>query len=174
MSKGWFILRVASGEEVGLVHRFNLPAYIPHRRYDRYNRKLRRNNTFYKPAFPGYIFVPDNIDATYLAQNVKGVYGYLREGNGERSRLTEKTFALLREIESELMLPRSPVPEVANSEREMFLSLCLGARVKIDDGPFAGKQAIVGRVKETSVLVRLIGAKHPVEVPKKDVHTVAV
>lgn len=174
MDSPWFILQVASGKEVALVQRFRIPAHIPHRRFDRFNRRLRRNTTWYKPAFPGYVFVPTSVDVTMLAKNVKDVYGYLREADGSRSELSPRGFKVLREIEAHLMSPPLPMPDVENAEKDMFLSLCLGATVKMTSGTLAGKLATVGRVKEETVLVRLMGAKHPIEVPKKGLEVVAV
>jgi len=128
--------------------------YLPRLREQRIRQGRRVEVT--PPLFPGYAFVVIELQ-WHAAHRAPGTLGLVMNGGGP-AHVSDEIIAELRSRERdgliELTKPRG---------------LCMGSRVKITAGPFAGQLGLYAGMRprdRVTVLLSLLGSTQRVELPK--------
>jgi len=151
MTSTWYVLHSKPNKEEFLYDQLlanRLEAFCPHIRVQPVNPRARK----VKPYFPGYVFV--QLD---LEHEKTSVLGWMPGANG----LVSFDGQPADVPESLVQAIRRKVNEINTAGGEMLASLRPGEKVVIQDGPFAGYQAIfdsrlsgVDRVRVLLTLLR--------------------
>ncbi|HEX2697005.1 MAG TPA: transcription termination/antitermination NusG family protein [Anaerolineales bacterium] len=132
MTASWYVLQSKAHKEEFLCDQLlshNVKAFCPHIRTQPVNPRARK----VKPYFPGYIFVQldfENSQSSALHW-MPGAVGFVSY-DGRPADVPE---SLVNAI-------RRRVDEINAAGGELFESLKPGERVMINDGPFAGYEAV--------------------------------
>ena len=137
MASTWYVMQSKPNKEdflCGQLQLNNLEAFCPHIRVQPVNPRSRKN----KPYFPGYVFVQldlENIKRSNLAW-MPGATGFV-SFDGKPADVPE---SLVQAV-------RKRVDQINEAGGELLVGLKPGGKVQIEDGPFAGYEAIfVGRL----------------------------
>jgi len=146
MTSTWYVLHSKPNKEEFLYDQLlanRLEAFCPHIRVQPVNPRARRA----KPYFPGYVFVQLDLG------NVKtSALGWMPGANGLVS-----FDGLPADVpESLVQAIRRRVNEINDAGGELLESLRPGETVVIQDGPFAGYQAIFDSRSSGSDRVRVL------------------
>jgi transcriptional antiterminator RfaH len=160
MSIRWYVLRCKPRKEQLVAEQLDLrkvETFAPHIRVQVVNPRARRM----RPYFPGYVFIHVDMekDGQSLYQYVPGTTGVVSFG-GEPALVPD---GLIQAI-------RRRVEEVNAAGGELFDALKAGDTVIVQDGPFAGYEAIfdvrLPGTERVRVLLKLLQRRQvPLDLP---------
>ncbi len=156
----WHILRVKPGLEDAVAAQCGAPAYVPRHRVERFNRKLRKVVRYVTALIPGFVFVLLRAPSDMRWLPEKQAFGFLRNGDKSPATLTQKAFALLRQIEAKKnrRFTEAPIrPEPLPLPK-------VGETVGVNMALFSDTvKALVEEVKGHKVIARIIKSNLRVE-----------
>lgn len=185
----WFVVRLRSAYNLstkgGLTDQVfeelraaGYDVYLPRRRYDRHNRRLRVMAEWSEPLMPGYLFVAHpragrQVDDWTEVKAIDGVLGPLGSDNGPLhvpaaviERIMQAEFASAYD---ETKAAKSVRGDTARRALEQRFKA--GATVQVKDGPFATFIATVESLSQqerVTALVDIFGRLVPVDfVPRQ-------
>lgn len=172
----WFALRVRGGTADQVFAELKVAgydAYLPRRRYDRHQRRLRVMAEWSEPLMPSYLFVVhprpgQPIDDWTEVRAVKGVIGPLGSANGPLQIPTPAIEMIMTEEFSSVYDETKAAKKIrGDSERQRLeRQFTPGSRHLVKDGPFASFLAEAESLTHDDrvrALVEIFGRLVPVE-----------
>lgn len=163
----WYILRVKSRAEVSVAQFLTVPVYVPHRRVEYYNRRLRAKRVTFTPAFPGYVFCKTKTPQLIFLPDV--AFGFLRNEDRSFACLSLKEFERLLDLEKAMRQPAAP--QDTKTPR-----IEVGSTVRVKGGawhPFYGLVGAVETHRNGRLVIRPMDQDKNIEISCSQVELVA-
>ncbi|WP_442580736.1 transcription termination/antitermination protein NusG [Mesorhizobium sp. ASY16-5R] len=176
LSLRWFVLRIRGGMAdpvFGELSHLGYDAYLPRRRIDKYNRRMRVMAERSEPLLPGYIFVAHPrtgkpVDDWSEVDGINGVQGRLKGSKGPLI-IPQAVIEIIMRMEFESAYDDTVAGKKFRGEGErdkLQARFPVGASFRVVEGPFASFLAEVkllthdGKVKALiEVFKRLVPAE---------------
>lgn len=147
----WHILKVKPGHEDAVAALCGVPAYVPRRSVEYFNRRMRKVVRYVKALLPGFVFVKVGAPSELRRPETRLIYGFMRNGDRTPATLTPAAFEALRVVEREANMPK-PKEVVAKVAKPR-----VGDHVNITMALFSDAvKALVKEVKGNRVLLEVL------------------
>ena len=171
----WFAVRVKGGTGDTVfaeLREAGYDVYLPRRRFDRFNRRLRAMIEWSEPLLPGYLFVVHPrqnapVDDWTEVRAMKGVLGPLGNENGPL-RIPPAVIEAIMTAEFQSTYDETKTARKARGETErqrLEQRFVAGRKFLINDGPFASFLAQAEAIthdERVKALVEIFGRLTPI------------
>lgn len=166
-TSSWHILRVSSGSEVEVAQRLGIPAYVPRKRIQYFNRRMRCNVDRIVEALPGYLFLRTDDPRSVFHRSSRKTFGFIRNNDGSYAVLTPRAFSALRALERELLRPLGVGEEPAR-DADVQAMIRAGSPVIWNHDWLGELEAVVLKMRGGRALIEVAKTAMRIEVKETD------